>query len=254
MTEMKFSKISGGENKQISFDILSINSRGEQEVSNRPKEVCTPIRYFVKDHNYYLVAVKTVEAALLKSKSFGFKEGDLHLEAYVLSDVANVEKLDLPAHDYRSLPEFRYGIDWQKLWREHPSMKLLWYKPELCTFLCARDKIDDIKTHFGGDLRIRSLSNTEFEKASKITNKKIARDALVEVSVITDRYEAALFALSCPFGLWVVSPKPARAIARNLSIFRLERYDLLEQHYVTGPKLRPLNLSGTPADESQEDS
>ena len=95
------------ENKQISFDILSINSRGEQEVSNRPKEVCTPIRYFVKDHNYYLVAVKIVEAELLNSKSFGFKEGDLHLEAYVLSDVANVEKLDLPAHDYRSLPEFR---------------------------------------------------------------------------------------------------------------------------------------------------
>ena len=72
--------------------------------------------------------------------------------------------------------------------------------------------------------------------------------------MITDRYEAALFALTCPFGLWVVSPKPARAIARNLSVFRLERYDLLEQHYVTGPKLRPLNLSGTPVDEPQEDS
>ena len=176
------------ENKQISFDILGVNSRGEQEISDRPKEVCTPIRYFVKDHNYYLVAVKTVEAELLKSKSFGFKEGDLHLEAYVLSDVANVKKVDLPAHDYKSMPEFRYGIDWQKLWREHPSMKLLWYKPELCTFLCARDKIDDIKTHFGSELRIRQLNDTEFEKASKITNKKIARDALVEVSVITDRY------------------------------------------------------------------
>ena len=242
------------ENKQISFDILSINSRGEQEVSNRPKEVCTPIRYFVKDHNYYLVAVKTVEAELLKSKSFGFKEGDLHLEAYVLSDVANVEKLNLPAHDYRSLPEFRHGIDWQKLLREHPSMKLLWYKPELCTFLCARDKIEAIKTHFGGDLRIRSLSNTEFEKASKITNIKIARDALVEVSVITDRYEAALFALSCPFGLWVVSPKPARAIVRSLSVSLLERYDQLEQHYITGKKLPPLNLSYTPVNAPQEDA
>ena len=242
------------ENKQISFDILCVNTRGEQEISDRPKEVCTPIRYFVKDHNYYLVAVKAVEAELLKSKSFGFKDGDLHLEAYALSDVANVEKLDMLAYDYKSMPEYRHGIDWQKLLREHPSMKLLWYKPELCTFLCARDKIDDIKTHFGGELRIRQLNDTEFEKASKITNKKIARDALVEVSVFTDRYEAALFALSCPFGLWVVSPKPARAIVRSLSTFRLERYDLLEQHYVTGPKLSPLNLSYTPVNETQEDS
>lgn len=242
------------EHKQISFDMFCVNSQGEHDISDRPKEVCTPIRYFVKDRNYYLVAVKTVDADLLQYKSFGFKEGDLRLEAYVLSNVVNVEMLNLPAHDYRSMPEFRQGMDWQKLLREHPSMKLLWYKPELCTFLCTRDKIEDIKAHFGGDFRIHKLSDVEFEKASKITNKKIARDALVEVSVITDRYEAALFALSCPFGLWVVSPKPARAIARNLSIFRLERYDLLEQHYITGPKLRPLNLSGTPADESQEDS
>ena len=48
------------EHKQISFDILSVNSQGEQEISDRPKEVCTPIRYFVKDRNYYLVAAKTV--------------------------------------------------------------------------------------------------------------------------------------------------------------------------------------------------
>jgi hypothetical protein len=156
------------EHKQISFDILSVNSQGEQEISDRPKEVCTPIRYFVKDRNYYLVAAKTVDADLLQYKSLGFKEGDLQLEAYVLSNVANVEMLDLPAHDYRSLPEFRQGMDWQKLLREHPSMKLLWYKPELCTFLCKRDKIEEIKAHFGGDLRIRKLSDAEFEKASKI--------------------------------------------------------------------------------------
>ena len=39
------------EHKQISFDILCINSRGEQVASDRPKVVCTPIRYFVKDRN-----------------------------------------------------------------------------------------------------------------------------------------------------------------------------------------------------------
>ncbi len=242
------------EHKQISFDILCVNSHGEQEISDQPKVVCTPIRYFVKDRNYYLVAAKTVDAELLKYKTFSFKEGDLQLEAYVLSDVANVEKLDLPAHDYRSLPEFRQGMDWQKLLREHPSMKLLWFKPELCTFLCARDKIEDIKAHFGDDLRIRQLNDAEFEKVSEIFHKKVARDSLVEVSVITDRYEAATFAATYHFGLWVISPKPARAIVRSLSVTLLERYDRLEQHYITGPKLPPLNLSYTPVNAPQEDS
>lgn len=234
------------EHKQIAFDILSVNSQGEQEISDRPKEVCTPIRYFVKDRNYYLVAAKAVDTDLLQYKSFGFKEGDLQLEAYVLSNVANVEMLDLPAHDYRSLPEFRQGMEWQKLLREHPSMKLLWYKPELCTFLCTREKIEEIKAHFGGDLRIRKLSDAEFEKASKISNKKMARDALVEVSVITDRYEAAMFAATYHFDLWVISPRPARAIARSLATNQLMRYNNLEQHYATGKKLRLLNITETP--------
>ena len=242
------------EHKQISFGTLCLNSRGEQVVSDRPEVVCTPIRCFVKDRNYYLIAAKTVDADLLQYKSFGFKEGDLQLEAYVLSNVTKVEKLDLPAHDYRSLPEFRQGMDWQKLLREHPSMKSLWYKPELCTFLCIRDKIEDIKAHFGGDLRIRKLSNAEYEKASKISNKKMARDALVEVSVITDRYEAATFAATYHFGLWVISPKPARAIVRSLSVSMLERYDQFEQHYITGKKLPPLNLSYTLVNAPQEDS
>jgi hypothetical protein len=223
-------------------------------VSDRPKVVCTPIRYFVKDRNYYLIAAKTVDADLLQYKSFGFKEGDLQLEAYILSNVTNVEKLDLSAQDYRSLPEFRQGMDWQKLLREHPTMQLLWYKPELCTFLCTRNKIEDIKSHFGDDLRIRQLNDAEFEKASEIFHEKIAGDSLVEVSVITDRYEAATFAATYHFGLWVISPKPARAIVRSLSVSLLERYDQLEQHYITGKKLPPLNLSYTPVNAPQEDS
>lgn len=242
------------ESKQISFDTLCINSRGEQVVSDRPKVVCTPIRYFVKDRNYYLIVAKTVDADLLQYKSFGFKEGDLQLEAYILSNVTNVEKLDLSAQDYRSLPEFRQGMDWQKLLREHPTMQLLWYKPELCTFLCTRNKIEDIKSHFGDDLRIRQLNDAEFEKASEIFHEKIAGDSLVEVSVITDRYEAATFAATYHFGLWVISPKPARAIVRSLSVSLLERYDQLEQHYITGKRLPPLNLSYTPVNAPQEDS
>lgn len=234
------------ENKQISFNILCYNSRGEQVVSDRPKVVCTPIRYFVKDRNYYLVVAKTVDTELLQFKSFGFKEGDLQLEAYILSNVTQVEKLDVPAQDYRSLPEFRQGMDWQKLLREHPAMNLLWYKPELCTFLCLLNKIEDIRTRYGDELRIRQLSDEEFEKLNSIFNHKIPKCDLVEVSVITDRYDAAEFARPYHFGLWVISPKPARAIVRSVSIEQLKCYDKLEQHYIEGPKLGPLNLTYGP--------
>ena len=234
------------EHKQISFGFLCYNSHGEQVPSNQPHEVCTPIRYFVKDRNYYMVAVKTVPAELLQYKSFSFKEGDLQLEAYSLSNLDTVEKLDLPAQDYSSLPEFRQGMDWQKLLREHPTMDLLWFKPELCTFLCQRKKIEDIRARYGDDLRIRKLTNDEYKKLSNVFRQEFEKDSLVEVSVITDRYDAAEFARPYHFGLWVISPKPARAIVRSTSLTQLEYYDKLEQFYVTGKTLEPLNLSYNP--------
>lgn len=240
------------EGKQISFNRLCLNSKGEQVISGRPKVVCTPIRYFVKDRNYYLVVAKTVDEELLKYDT-PFKEGDLQLEAYTLSKIDNVEKLALPAQNYHAMPEFRQGMDWQKLLREHPTMDLLWFKPELCTFLCFRDRIEDIKARYGDDLRIRQLSDEEYEKAKKIMEGDIARDALVEVSVITDRYDAAEFARPYYYGLWVISPKPARAIVRSLDISQLKYYDALERNYITGKKLPPLNLSYTPVNAPQDE-
>ena len=68
----------------------------------------------------------------------------------------------------------------------------------------------------------------------------------MEVSVITDRYEAAMFAATYHFGLWVISPRPARAIARSLATTQLMRYNDIEQHYATGKKLRLLNITETP--------
>ena len=236
--------------KQISFDILCVNSRGKQEISDRPREVCTPIRYFVKDRNYYLLAAKPADEKLL-IKGSSIKKGGLQLEAYALSDIVEMEILKTPALDYRSLPEFKQGMDWQKLLREHPTMQWLWWKPELCTFLCYRKMIEEIKKHFGGDIRIRQLNDEEFEKASQIIGGEVERDSLVEVSVITDRYAAAEFARSYRFGLWVISPKPARGIVRSLDLAQLEYYDKLEQSYITGPKFVPLNLSYNPP-ETQE--
>ena len=165
-----------------------------------------------------------------------------------------MEKLDLPAQDYRSLPEFRQGMDWQKFLREHPTMELLWFKPELCTFLCVRNKIEDIRARYGDELRIRQLNDEELEKLRNVFRQELTKDSLVEVSVITDRYDAAEFVQSYYFGLWVISPKPARAIVRSTSLSQLKYYDKLEQHYITGKKLPPLNLSYTPLNPPQEDS
>ena len=239
------------EAKQISFDTLLVNSRGKQVLSGRPKVVCTPIRYFVKDRNYYLVAAKTVDPDLLQYESFGFQEGDLQLEAYILSNVSNVEKLELPAQDYHSLPEFRQGMDWQKFLREHPTMELLWYKPELCTFICCRDFIENFRTRYGEEIRVRQLNDAEYEKINKILHGKVPRNSMVEVSVITDRYDAAEFARLHPFNLWVISPRPARAIARSTSVMQLKRYNELEQHYVTGKKLPLLNISEEPLENEE---
>ena len=61
-------------------------------------------------------------------------------------------------------------------------------------FLCMHNMIEDIRTHYGDALRIRRLSDEEFEKLNNIFNHKIATGSLVEVSGITDRYDAAEFA------------------------------------------------------------
>ena len=242
------------ENKQISFDILCYDTHGKQVPSDQPKVVCTPIRYFVKDRSYYLVAAKTVDADLLQYKSFDFKEGDLQLEAYALSNIDSVEKLDLRAQNYRSIPDFRQGMDWQKFIQNHPTMELLWFKPDRCTFLCLRSMIEDIKARYGDDLRVRRLNDKEFEKIDEVLKGNYARDSVVLVSVTTDRYDAAEFARGYSFGMWVISPRPARAIARSLSLSQLKHYDRLEQSYITEDRLPPLNLSYTPINAPQEES
>ena len=62
-------------------------------------------------------------------------------------------------------------------WRSHAN---LLYQNWLNYFVYQNTpydlaKIEEIKAHFGGDLRIRKLSDAEFDKASKISNKKMDR-------------------------------------------------------------------------------
>lgn len=207
------------EHKQIHLNFIHIKSNGKRVVRKDSGKVCSPIRYFVKGHNYYLVGVHA-------------EEGTLKLVSYRLSDIACVEIMDVPALDYQTIPEFKHGVNWDKMLQEHPTLNRLQEKPVLCSFLCLRWQIDDIKRHFGSLFRIRKLSDSEYEKACKIISGKVEKRELVEVSVIADPQSAAEFACSHTVGMWLIAPHEARKALCFLLRSRLGQWERLEQHYI----------------------
>lgn len=203
--------------KQIRFTLLRTESDGSKVPSDWRNEVCTPVRYFVKDHAYYLVGVHTFREKLLTV-------------SYKLSDMVNVEVLDAPAEDIRSIPEFRHGVDWQKFLREHPALENLRGKTELCTFLCYRWMLDDIKSFFGDDLRIRQLSQEENNAVADFL-PGTAKKMLVEVSVITDPFAAMHFAWYHPEGIWLIAPQSATRSLRFRLHSQQQKYEKLKKLY-----------------------
>lgn len=205
------------EHKQIRFALLRTGKNGEKELSDWQNEGCTPIRYFVKEHNYYLVGIHDWD-------------GKLYVVSYKLSDMVNVEKLDEPGEDIRSIPEYKNGIDWQKFLREHPALDNLRGKPELCTFHCHRWMLDEIKSHFGDELRVKRL-------VPKVNPPAVgsyfgaANTMLLEVSVITDPYAAMQFAWYHPEGVWLVSPDHAYEALRWRLDQQQRRYKYIEENY-----------------------
>ena len=207
------------EQKQIRFDRLRTKNDGTKEQSNCGSIRCTPIRYFVREHNYILVCIHE-------------DKGELKAFSYPLSTIINVEKIDTPAQDIRTIPEFKYGVDWQKFFREHQATSWLRGKPELCTFLCFPWQINDIKRRFGDEIRIRQISNDEYETFCEIFSGKVDKSELAEVSVITDPVAAAEFSLSYTIGMWLIHPQNAR---KELCFFlrsRLGQWERLEQNYI----------------------
>lgn len=205
------------EHKQIRFALLHTGNDGKKELSDWRNETCTPVRYFVKEHDYYLVGVHSFE-------------DKLNVVSYTLSSIVNVEKLEEPAQDIRSLPEFKNGIDWQKFLREHPALDNLRGKPELCTFLCYRWMVDDIKSHFGDELRIRQLSKEENEAVVGFL-VGASKNWLVEVSVVTDPYAALQFAWNHPLDMWLVAPDHANQVLRRRFEHQQQRYENIAKNY-----------------------
>ena len=205
------------EHKQIKFALLRTDSDGKKVLSDWQNETCSPVRFFVKEHNYYLVGLISLD-------------NQPHVISLRLSDMVNVEILDTPAEDIRSLPEFKHGVDWQKFLREHPALDNLRGKPELCTFLCYRWMLDEAKSHFGDDLRIRQLSEEENQRVVS-TLVGASKSWLIEVSVITDPYAAMQFAWYHPEGLWPIAPKRATKALRHRLEAQKQRYTELEKIY-----------------------
>ena len=204
-------------NKQIRFDHVFIGNDGKLEHSSGNKRVCTPLRYFVKEHVYRLMCLE-------------YEDGKLRMGTYRLSNVENVEILDVPADDVRTIPEFKHGVDWPKLLREHPEVYYLDGKPELCTFLCCRWMIDEIKIHFGDELRIRQLSEEERKVIGEV-NPAAKKNLLIEVSVITDPISARDFAWRNKNECWLVGPLNSRKQLLRLYRRKQETYGQLLDAY-----------------------
>lgn len=204
-------------NKQIRFDQIFIGNDGKLERSAGNKRACTPLRYFVKEHVYRLMCLE-------------HEDGKLRMGTYRLSNIANVEMIDTPADDVRSIPEFKHGVDWPKLLREHPEVYYLDGKPELCTFLCCRWMVDEIKIHFGNEYRIRQLSEEERKIIGEV-NPAAKKDWLIEVSVITDPKSARDFAWRNKNECWLVGPEDSRKRLHRLYRVKQERYEQLLEAY-----------------------
>lgn len=218
------------ENKQIHLYFVHIKSDGTRVVRKDCEALCTPLKYFVKGNHYYLLGVHS-------------EDGNLKLVSYRLSDIASVEIIDAPAFDYQTIPEFKHGVNWDKLLQEHPTLNRLQEKPMLCSFLCLRWQIDDLKRHFGKLFRIRKLSDKEYEKACKIISGKVEKRELVEVSVIADPQAAAEFACAHTVGMWLISPREARDALCFLLRSRLGQWERLEQHYIAAKDQNQLAVS-----------
>lgn len=202
------------ERKQIRFDLLRTENDGRKVLSEWRNETCTPIRYFVKEQNYYLVGIQTVD-------------NEPHVVSYILSNIVNVEKTEIVAQNIRSLPEFKNGIDWQEFLRKHPALDNLRGRPERCTFLCYRWMLDEVKSFFGDEIRIRQLSKEENEAVAGFL-VGATKNWLVEVSVITDPNVAIQFAWCRPLDIWLVSPTQAtQTLCRRLECLQ-NRYTKLE--------------------------
>jgi hypothetical protein len=136
----------------------------------------------------------------------------------------------------RSIPEFKHGVDWDRLLREHPALYDLEGRPELCTFLCCRWMVDELRIRFGDELRIRQLSDAEIQALANIA-PAANKNWLIEVSVITDPAAAEDFAWNNPNECWLVGPEDAKkGLHKKFALKQAQYKRVLEAYEALHPQ------------------
>lgn len=205
--------------KKITYTGIRRDAEGEQIFSPRKVKV-SPVQILVKDQKYYLLFICKLN-------------GETVLDTITLDRICNVEIEDEKAIDIHTLPEYKHGMDYDNLLREHPDLRHIKARTELCTFQCPPSCLDIIRAHFGTDLRVTPVTLTFHEelRSGEISTRKVDR---LEVAVITDPYAAVDFALRNLHRIWLVGPDRANRLLRHRLATAAREYQRLENEYGCG--------------------
>jgi hypothetical protein len=199
--------------KKITYTGIRRDADGEQIFSPRKAKV-SPVQILVKGQKYYLLFICKLN-------------GETVLDTITLDRICDVTETDEKAVDIRTIPKYKHGINYDDLLREHPDLGHIKGRTELCTFQCHPSCLDEIRAHFGTDLRIEPVTVTLHEelRSGEISPREIDR---LEVSVITDPHAAVDFALRNLHRIWLVGPDRANRLLRHRLATAAREYQRLE--------------------------
>ena len=205
--------------KKITYTGIRRDTDGQRIFSPRRVKV-SPVQILFKDQKYYLLFIRK-------------RNGETVLDTITLDRICNIEIEDEKAIDIHTLPEYKHGMDYDNLLREHPDLRRIKARTELCTFQCPPSCLDIIRAHFGTDLRVTPVTLTFHEelRSGEISPLEIDR---LEVSVITDPHAAVDFALRNLHRIWLVGPDRANRLLRHRLATAAREYQRLENEYGYG--------------------
>lgn len=205
--------------KKITYTGIRRDADGEQIFSPGKVKV-SPVQILVKGQKYYLLFICKLN-------------GETVLDTITLDRICDVTETDEKAVDIRTIPKYKHGINYDDLLREHPDLGHIKGRTELCTFQCHPSCLDEIRAHFGTDLRVTPVTLTFHEelRSGEISTRKVDR---LEVAVITDPYAAADFAYRNPRKVWLIAPASANHLLRQRLRAIAREYQRLENEYGYG--------------------
>ena len=200
--------------QKLTFNPIFTDTSGARTPSKYFRAPITPIQTLVKGQTYYLI---------------GLQDGALH--SWRISDIANITILDEPAEPLPA--QFKNGIDYDKLLREHPDMSRFEDDAQLCTFHCHKSMLPYFQEYFGMELRVSPVQH-ELPLTFTDPSKGTRPVDLLEISVITTPSAAVDFSIKHMEWVWLVAPVNAvRSIRLRISQ-QQKRYDYLAHTYGYG--------------------